>query len=179
MTVSLIPAVLAVLLGLLASGAIDFLDSEETHPVAWAAFALALALVVRDSLLGGSFLPGGGSGWGGRRRPGLPGLEVRGGDVRIRVFDLEPVATTLAILLGLLVTQAIDFLGADGGTTAWGWAVFALSLVLATGARLRPRPRRQPQRRAWEHVAEEVQTRVEGVLNDIANELRGKDERPD
>ncbi len=188
MTISLIPAVIAILLGLLASGAIDFVQSDGgTHPDAWTVFALALILVARDTLLGGSFRPHRSSGdnnndgndgnndrneaaanW----RSPLRNIEVRGGDVRIRIWSFEPVATTLAIITGLLAVQAIDFTNADGGTTDWGWTAFALALFLTIGGRLsrRPRHRRGKRRRRWrdaERVAGEFEAHVEEVIDEV------------
>ena len=140
MTLSVLPAATTVLLGLLVVGTLDFLDSDgDTHWVAWVAFGLATAIVARDTLLGGGLLPFG-RGDETRRRPQILGLELHGADVRLRVPRFEPIATTLAILLGLLTTQTIDFANSQGDATAWGWTVFALSITLVTGMRLSPSP---------------------------------------
>lgn len=149
MALSIGPALaLAVLLGLLASGAVHFLDAEGDAKVpAWIAFALALLIVARDTLLGGRF-------WRtdvlaqGR----LPGLELRDGQVRLRLFDFEPVATTLAIILGLLASGVLDFADGRGGASAWAWTAFALTLFLTLGGRLtrRPDPERGRRRRERE-----------------------------
>jgi hypothetical protein len=140
-------AILAILLGLLATGAVDFLsDDGSAQPLAWLAFVLVLAIVARDTLLGGTLLPGG-RGETPAARGRLPGLELREGQVRLRAFDFEPVATTLAIILGLLASGAIDFHDGNGGGSAWAWTAFALSLFLATGRRLNRRPRAKPRER--------------------------------
>ncbi len=158
MTISLLPALIAVLLGLLASGAVDFVgDSGNTHADAWTAFALALLLVARDTLFGGALWP--------RRRSEVRHLlddlvskfELRGADLRLglNIWSFEPVTTTLAILLGLLTTQAIGFINADGDASAWAWTVFALSLFLTIGGRLNRRPnrKRDERHRAWKRTA--------------------------
>ena len=144
MALSIGPALaLAVLLGLLASGAVDFLDAErDATAAAWAAFALALLIVARDSLLGGRF-----SRTGVLARGRLPGLELHDGQVRLRLFDFEPVASTLAIILGLLASGALDFADGRGGASAWAWTAFALALFLTLGGRLNRRPDAERHRR--------------------------------
>ncbi len=177
MTLSVLPAATTVLLGLLVVGTLDFLDSDgDTHWVAWVAFGLATAIVARDTLLGGGLLPFG-RGDETRRRPQILGLELHGADVRLRVPRFEPIATTLAILLGLLTTQTIDFANSQGDATAWGWTVFALSITLVTGMRLSPSPRRrkraeQRQRRDWEGLAREFEARAGEIINDIETQFR-------
>ena len=170
MTLNLIPAVTAILLGLLASGAIDFADADgDTHAVAWLAFALALALVARGVLLGGTIpVP--------RNRSALRDLpvEVRDGDVRIRftgLRSLEPVVTTLAILLGLLTSHAIDFLDEGGGASSWAWTVFALALFLTLGGRIGPRQRRR-RHRERERMAGEMEARIQEIIDTIDREIR-------
>ena len=141
MTINILPAVIAVLLGLLVTGAVDFVQADgDTHPDAWTAFALALLLVARDALFGGAFFPFRRPAGGGALRPAV---HLSAGHVRIPVRRFEPIATTLAILLGLLVTGAVDFGPLGEGAGAWGWTVFALSLALSIGLRLSPRPRRR------------------------------------
>ena len=57
MTIQLIPAAIAVLIELIASGAVDATyDGGGTHWLVWAAFALSLVIVARDTLLGGNLL---------------------------------------------------------------------------------------------------------------------------
>ncbi len=175
MTISVLPAVVAILLGLLASGAIDSTtDAGNTHAAAWTAFAITLAVVARDTLLGGSFKPAFDADTGERLRGLVPGLELRGSDLRLRIWQFEPVATTLAILLGLLTFQTIDFTNAAGGATDWAWAVFGLSLFLAMGARLNRRPGRRGRlrRRAWEAAVHEFEARVEEAFDDIQSGFR-------
>lgn len=187
MTLHLVPATLALIVGLLAGRAVDFQDGGGVHPLAWAAFALALALVARDTLLGGSFIPhrdeaGGFAGplarSAGARRHGGHFIDWSQGDVRIRIVRLEPVATTVAILLGLAASQAVNFSDAAGGTTGLGWAAFALSLFLALGGRLTPRPRRpnrratarrsnDSQRRTWEAMGDEFEARVAEAVEEL------------
>ena len=107
----------------------------------------------------------------------LLGLELHGADVRLRVPRFEPIATTLAVLLGLLTAQTIDFAGSQGDATAWGWTVFALSITLVTGMRLSPAPRRwkgaeRRQRRDWERLAREFEARAGEIINDIETQFR-------
>ena len=59
MTIQLIPAAIAVLIGLIASGAVDATYDYPfggAHGLVWAAFALSLVIVARDTLLGGNLL---------------------------------------------------------------------------------------------------------------------------
>lgn len=174
MTISVLPAIVAILLGLLASGAIDFTTSAgNTHAEAWIAFGITLAIVVRDTLLGGSFRPSPREDNGERFRGLLPGLEIQGADLRLRIWQFEPVATTLAILLGLLTFQSIDFVNADGGATDWAWTVFGLSLFLALGGRLNRRPgRRTRHRRHAQEAANEFEARVHEIFDDIQGGFR-------
>jgi hypothetical protein len=186
MTISLLPALIAVLLGLLASGAVDFVtDSGNTHADAWTAFALALLLVARDTLFGGALWP--------RRRDDARKIvddlaskfELHGSDLRlgVHVWSFEPVATTLAILLGLLTSQAIDFTNANGDPSAWAWAVFALSLFLTIGGRLNRRPNRQrderraEHRRAWKRAAGGFEARFGQFFENL--ERPGRESHPD
>lgn len=135
MSISLGPApVIAILLGLLATGAVDFLsDAGNTAAIGWVPFALALLLVARDTIFQGRFRDG----FSDR----VPGLDLSSGQVRLRAFDFEPVATTLAIITGLLASGAADFHDGNGGASAWAWSAFALSLFLAIGGRLNKRPK--------------------------------------
>ena len=141
MAISLGPAALtAALLGLFATNAIDYTGADgEPRLIAWLPFVLVLVLVLRDTVFEGSFRDG--------PRNRLPGLDLRDGQVHLRIFDFEPVATTLAIITGLLASGAIDFHDGNGGGSAWAWTVFALALFLSIGGRLsrRPRSRRQEQ----------------------------------
>lgn len=141
MAISLGPAALAaILLGLFATGAIDFTgDDGDPRLIAWIPFALIMVLVVRDTIFEGSFREG--------PRDRLPGIDLRDGQIRLRIFDFEPVATTLAIITGLLASGAIDFQDGNGGGSAWAWTAFALALFLSIGRRLnrRPRSRRRKQ----------------------------------
>lgn len=131
----------AALLGLFATGALNFVDDGgSVRPLAWAPFVLSLILVARDSVFQGSF--------GAGLRDRVPGLAVRDGRVRLLIFDFEPVATTLTIITGLLAGGAIDFLDGNRGGSAWAWSAFALALFLAIGGRLNRRPR--PSRRRGE-----------------------------
>ena len=182
MTISLLPALIAVLLGLLASGAVDFVgDSGNTHADAWTAFALALLLVARDTIFGGTLWPR----RRGEARQSLNDLraifELHGADLRlgIRVWSFEPVATTLAILLGLLTTQAIDFINANGDASAWAWAVFALSLFLTIGGRLNRRPNRErdERRQAWKRAAGGFEARFGQFFENL--ERQGPDSNVD
>ena len=147
MSITVGPApIIAVLLGLFATGAIDFTDDEgSVRALAWAPFVFALILVARDTVFQGSFRDG--------RRGGIPGLDLHDGQIRLKLFDFEPVATTLAIITGLLVTSAIDFQDGNGGGSAWAWSAFALALFLTIGGRLnrRRRPRRPQSARARDH----------------------------
>lgn len=171
MTVHILPAALAILVGLVASGAVDATTSGgSTTAVPWAAFAISLVIVARDTMLGGSFLPEPG------RLPRLP-VEVREGDVRVRFWSFEPVATTVAIMLGLLASQAVDFRagGNDpaGGVTGVVWAAFALSLFMALGGRLAPRPRRRRKsREEWERRGEEIGRTIEARVEEVVEEIQ-------
>ena len=184
MTISLLPALIAILLGLLASGAVDFVgDSGNTHADAWTAFALALLLVARDTLFGGTL-------WPRRRSEARRSLddfraifELHGADLRlgIHVWSFEPVATTLAILLGLLTTHAIDFINADGDASDWAWTVFALSLFLTIGGRLNRRPNRQrderraEHRRAWRRATGGFEARFGQFFDNLEHQGRDSD----
>ncbi len=195
MTVQIVPAAIAVILGLIASGAVDATyDGGGTHGLAWAAFALILVLVARDTLLGGNFLA---PFEGDEIRKRLP-LQLSEGRLQIRVWHFEPITTTLAILLGLLASQAIDF--RDGGNNPNGeitsvvWAAFVLSLLLTIGIRLSPRPgrgerhrqrreRRREERRAREEesgrrgddVGDEIEARFEEIFDDLQQRFRRQD----
>lgn len=140
--------VVATLLGLFVVGAIDFIGAGgNARPLAWALFVLTLLIVSRDTLFQGSFRAG--------LRDRVPGVRVREGQVRLMIFDFEPVATTLAIITGLLASGAIHFLDGNGGGSAWAWTAFALALFLTIGGRLnrRPRPARRRQSRDVEAEA--------------------------
>jgi len=168
MTLHLVGVAMAVLVGLFATHAMDYVDSAgTTHPLGWLVFAAALGLVARDAVLGGSFRLR----QGGPRREDLPRLSVDRGDprVRIRLAQFEPVATTTAILSGLLASGAIDFSGADGGTTAWGWSVFGLALFLALGGRLAPRPRRK---RKGKRLRDSIEAEFSAFFDTIEGEFR-------
>lgn len=171
MTVHILPAALAILVGLVASGAVDATTSDgSTAATPWAAFAISLVIVARDTVLGGSFLPR-------ADRPLRLPVEVRQGDVRVRFWSLEPVATTVAILLGLLAAQAVDFRAGgndpSGGITGVVWAAFALSLFLAMGGRLAPRPRRpRKSREDWERRGEEIGRTIEARFEEVVDELQ-------
>jgi len=131
--------IIAALLGLFATGAFDFVGEDGgVQPLGWAPFVFSLVLVARDTLFWGSFRAG--------RRPGVPGVDLHDGQIRLKLFDFEPVASTLAIITGLLASGAIDFLDDNGGGSAWAWAAFALALFLTIGGRLNRRPRSPKQR---------------------------------
>ena len=184
MTVHVLPAIVAILLGLTVTGAVDVATSSgSTHVVMWLAFAFSLALVARDAILGGTFLRSD-DGESGR----LP-IEIRQGDIQIRFWQFEPVATTVAILLGLLAEQALDMRanGNDPNAAITGamWAAFALSLFLALGGHLSRRPRHRRKRRErrerrrerseqWEEMGEEIEARVEQIFEDIEQRFRGR-----
>ena len=152
MSITLGPApIIAILLGLLATGAVDFLSDEgNTAAIGWVPFALALLLVARDSIFQGRFRDG--------LSDRVPGLDLNEGRLRLRAFDFEPVATTLAIITGLLASGAANFHDGNGGASAWAWTAFALSLFLSIGGRLNkpPQPKKEePDLRDaefWEHL---------------------------
>ncbi len=182
MTVHVLPAVVAILLGLAVSGALDVTTSSgNTHVVMWLAFAFSLALVARDAVLGGTFLRS-------DSESGRSPLQFRQGDLQIRFWQFEPVATTVAILLGLLAEQAVDMRSNGNDPSAAissaMWAAFALSLFLAIGGRLsrRPRHRRKRQERRerraeqWEEMGEEFEARFEQIFEDIEQRFRGRRE---
>lgn len=202
MTIQLIPAAIAVFIGLIASGAVDTTyDGGGTHGLFWAAFALSVVIVVRDTLLGGTFLVR-------RERRELldrSPLQLREGRLQIRIWQFEPVATTLAIMLGLLASQAVDMRAdgnlATGGVTGGVWAAFALSLFLTIGGRMSPRPgkrrrrqrereeqreqRRQQRQEArqagaeqWDEVGDEIEAGVEAIFDDLQRRFRER-RRPD
>ena len=149
-TVGLAPVV-AALLGLFAVGTVDFLgEGGNARPLAWATFVLTLLIVSRDALFQGSFRA--------RLRDRIPGVRVREGQVRLMIFDFEPVATTLAIIMGLMASGAANFQDGNGGGSAWAWTALALALFLTIGGRLnrRPRPsrcRNQPDVEAEDRAA--------------------------
>ena len=146
MTLRLIPAALAILFGLIAAGAVDYLtDSGGAGAIAWTVFALSLVVVARDTLFGGSYVPA--LGEAKERLSRI--IVVRGGNVRVRFWELEPVATTIAIITGLGANSAIAFQTAEGGGTAWAWACFGMSLFQFLGGRLGPSPRRRTRLLQW------------------------------
>lgn len=175
MTLSLIPAALAVLLGLLASGAVDFSDARgSTEPLGWVVFGLAVSLVARDTIMRAAGRADGGE-ERARRRLVLP-LELRDGDVRVHLVRLEPLGATLAVLLGLLAAEAVDFTRPDGGTSDWGWAAFALSLALTLGWRMgrrkgRRRRERDPDRGGGGSRGEEISGTIREALRGLEDSL--------
>ncbi|HJN92931.1 MAG TPA: hypothetical protein QGF05_09445 [Dehalococcoidia bacterium] len=191
MTIQLIPATAAVLIGLIASGAVDpTYSGGDTHGLAWVAFGLSLAIVARDTLLGGSFSIRPERGELLDRAP----LQLREGRLQIRIWQFEPVATTLAIMLGLFASQAVDMRSGgnlpDGDVTGGLWAAFALSLFLTIGGRMSPRPgkrlrRRREEARAagaerWDEMGDEIEARVEEIFEDLAQRFSrgGRRDRP-
>ena len=145
MAITLGPAAAtAALLGLFVTGAIAYSgDGGEPRLIAWLPFVGALALVARDSFFQGSFR--------NRPRGRVPGVQLRDGAVHLQLRDFEPIATTLAILTGLLAAGAIGFHDANGGGSGWAWSAFALALALSIGWRLGPRPRRRDRDGAADH----------------------------
>lgn len=157
MSITLGPApIIAILLGLFATGAVDFVnDDGNTKALGWVPFALTLVLVARDTLFRGRFRDG--------LSDRVPGLDLNEGQLRLRAFDFEPVATTLAIITGLLASGAVDFYDGNGGGSAWAWTAFALSLFLSIGGRLNKRPRPPKEHEAdvrnaefWENLMRNV-----------------------
>ncbi|MCY3918445.1 MAG: hypothetical protein OXG38_01400 [Chloroflexi bacterium] len=145
MAITLGPAAAtAALLGLFVTGAIAYSgDGGEPRLIAWLPFVGALALVARDSFFQGSF----------RNRPSgrVPGVRLRDGAIHLQLRDFEPIATTLAILTGLLAADAIGFHDANDGGSGWAWSAFALALALSIGWRLGPRPRRRDRDATADH----------------------------
>jgi hypothetical protein len=164
MAITLGPAaVTAVLLGLFVTGAIAFTgDDGAPRPIAWLPFVAALALVARDSFFQGSFR--------NRPRGRVPGVQLRDGAIHLQIRDFEPIATTLAILTGLLAAGAIGFHDANGGGSGWAWSAFALALALSIGWRLAPRPRRRDRDGAGDH--ERVAEFWAGRMRDLAGRRR-------
>ncbi len=149
MVITLGPAaVTAALLGLFVTGVIAFTgDDGGPRLIAWLPFVGAVAIVARDSVFRGSFR--------NRPRERIPGIAVRDGAIRLHVSDFEPIATTLAILTGLMAAGVIGFHDANGGGSAWAWSAFALALALSIGWRLgRPPRRRDRERERDDRVAE-------------------------
>ncbi len=176
------------MLGLVASGAVDpVYDGGGTHGLVWFSFGLSLALVARDTLLGGTFFSRDETDEGRSRVP----LRIREGDLQIRIWQFEPVATTLAILSGLLASQAVDMRAAgnalDGDVASALWAAFALSLFLTIGGRLRPRPRgarrrrrqrkREERQQRWDEFGDEIEARVEEIFDDLQQRFRDTERR--
>ena len=147
MVITLGPAAAtAALLGLFVTGAIAYTgDAGDPRLIAWLPFVGALAIVARDSVFQGSFR--------NRPRDRIPGIALRDGAIRVHISDFEPIATTLAILTGLLAAGAIGFHDGNGGGSGWAWSAFALALALSIGWRLGRRPR-QPDRDRDDRVAE-------------------------
>lgn len=146
-TVGLAPVV-ATLLGLFAVGAVDFLgQGGNARPLAWATFVLTLLIVLRDTVFQGGFRAG--------LRERIPGVRAREGQIRLMIFDFEPVGTTLAIIMGLLASGATNFHDGNGGGSAWAWTALALALFLTIGGRLNKRPRPSRRRNSRDVEAED------------------------